>query len=232
MSTSFVINDIVDRDIDVTNGKRRWVPTSRFDYFQVVSLSLVAIGMIAVASLHVPIPVTAVLASALLSGIAYSFGPKRLPGIGNAIAALLIVSPAIAYFLLQRDSTQSRVDIELVQALVWAGFWTFFCREIRYDLFDREGDQRGGRATYAVVFGQRTCNTLIALLLVFATWTLVSARDFSALTSSPVGWGSIVGIYAALVVWSFSAIAEPTFTFRTRVFMLFWPLSLAISALR
>jgi 4-hydroxybenzoate polyprenyltransferase len=222
MSISFAVNDIVDVDIDRVNGKRRWHPQTAMDLSRVAIWLLIMLILVYGAAIIVGGTAQYVIFGTLAGCVVYSFGPKSLPGVGNALAALLAVSPVIA-FIAASPMDEMRLSPYQLQAILVAGFITFFCREIRYDLFDAPGDRAGGRATYPIVFSTTICHVLCGALFLFSIVLLVRVAFLTSDSLERAIWLGAAFIYAALTTWYYVAMSESTFTLRTRVFMLLWP---------
>lgn len=180
-----VINDIIDREIDVINKPQRAlipkVVSVRFAYSLYFSLNFLAIilsiflawkyGLVG----YLIVPIIAILVLYI-----YSKYLKKTTLIGNLIIAILCAAmPFVAWLLesqvLHQLMNQDRFAYQLLNLKVWSMvvfcFLLVLCREIIKDCEDEKGDLSHGAKTLPVVIG--TWNAFRVAIFILFIYLLV-----------------------------------------------------------
>lgn len=180
-----VINDIIDREIDVINKPQRAlipkVVSVRFAYSLYFSLNFLAIILsIFLARKYGLVGYLIVPLIAILVLYIYSKYLKKTTLIGNlTIAILCAAMPFVAWLLesqvLHKLMNQNRFAYQLLNLKVWSMvvfcFLLVLCREIIKDCEDEKGDLSHGAKTLPVVIG--TWNAFRVAIFILFIYLLV-----------------------------------------------------------
>lgn len=174
---AYIINDILDQETDAINKPERITVAKHiriglaWNLFYATILISVAIAYYlsekaAIGNLWLISPLSAILI------YSYSADLKRRAFIGNFSVALLSAIPLllVAIFDILPAATadnkdQVRQSMEVIIAYSAFAFWTTLIREMVKDLEDREGDEKSGYQTLAILFSAKLNKALISLLL-------------------------------------------------------------------
>lgn len=232
-SGAFLFNDLRDRDIDLVNRVHRWHLQTPSDIYLFGGASLSALVVVLASFLWLSQIAAIGVIIAIFASIAYSLVCKRLFLVGNVVAALLSLSPGIIMWTDVQARPPNEGDALLVCALFCgAGFLLLLSREIKFDEFDVQGDQVGGRMTLPMVLGERALSVVHLASLTVSAALLTSAL----VLGSVVAWywsaaammcGLMIGVLATSAYRSGS---KEYFYKKTRIAMLLLPLMILLSA--
>lgn len=189
----FVINDIVDHDIDIVNkpnkifiGKDKiTTKNANVYYWSINAIGLILAVYIGYQTDRLPLVIIYPISVAVLYYYSTVFKGKML--IGNVIVALfsMFVSGIIFFTewsnwsnLLMYDSRQFDFILFIAIAYMFFGFFSSMYREIIKDIEDYEGDKRLGLSTLPIKVGIPTAKMfalfmIVCLLANYTTWAMM-----------------------------------------------------------
>jgi 4-hydroxybenzoate polyprenyltransferase len=180
-SLGFLVNDNVDAEIDRTNKVSRWSPKSTFDILIFYGTAGVLLFGSAVLATTLDGMMKIGVSLALMLVIAYSYLLKRIFFIGNVVAVLLSISPALIHIAATGRSGNAATDTVIVATLLVSSSYLFLLsREVRFDEFDIEGDRVSARLTLPMVFGRGVLDVFHTVLVVGSIAFMVVAIVYSA----------------------------------------------------
>lgn len=183
--SAMVINDIVDREIDLVNEPDRPIPSGAVSEgsAKVFGAMLTILGVLAAAALS-PFAIIVAVATFLVS-LAYNVYGKRLGLPGNMMVAFCIAVP----FLFGGIAVSSPLDVTVAVFFLLA-FLASVGREITKGIADIEGDRLKGIRTLAIVNGSRAASAMAAAFYMGAV----------AITPFPYLAGNLGIYYLAIVL--------------------------------
>lgn len=177
IAAGYIINSFYDAEKDLINRPQKTMldeliapPVKLSAYFILNFLSVIAASYVSFRAV--------VFFSAYIFGIwLYSHKLKKIPFLGNLIAALLAITPFFAVFVYYKNFD----TVIFVHATFL--FLLILIRELSKDLENLQGDLAQDYKTIPVLYGEHTSKQLITLLVVF---TLIPA--YLLVTRFPVGY--------------------------------------------
>jgi len=233
-SVGFLFNDTIDRTIDEANNVHRWCLQTHLDlllFCSAVSLNALSI-LISFYFLGTVVGLS-LLGTFLLVG-AYSLFLKKIPLLGNVVAAALSITPGLIMLLDVRFEA-AWVDLNsgtTATLFLIIGFLLLLSREIKFDEFDEVGDRIGGRTTIPMLFDKRSLgvvyvllNTIALALFIFA----VATRGDHPLQINVRIAILITTVIFVLMISAYRSASKTMFYKTTRLVMFLIPLSIFFS---
>jgi geranylgeranylglycerol-phosphate geranylgeranyltransferase len=179
----FILNDLVDSDLDKANSKNRPIPSGVVSKRQAWSfIILTNVAAVAMLMLIVAVDSTILVASMIIIGILYSM-PKKIAFMNRFL--LKNISIAVFYMLCIMLGNSASYGIELAIDnpiipihMMAVSCIMIFVGSIVNDLGDTKGDKAAGRRTIPIVLGgENTIKMLIILLgsMPAISWILYGA---------------------------------------------------------
>lgn len=212
-----VINDIVDKDIDVINKPHKAlipkVVSERFAWLVYWALNLFAfvlslwLGWKYGLAGYLIVPILAIILLYI-----YSYYLKKTAFYGNMVIALLCAGMPFVYFVLEYDvivqlKAQSPAIFQELELKGWSmiifSFMLVLAREIIKDCEDVEGDEAAGARTLPLAMGTKNAFTLatVILLLYLCVFIFLGLWRYTLTHREVLLWA--VGVYVVLVLGSF-----------------------------
>jgi 4-hydroxybenzoate polyprenyltransferase len=212
-----VINDIIDRDIDVINKPERALIPAHISiqhaWWVYIGLNVLAMVLSIYLAVHYQmtgyliIPVLAILFLYI-----YSLYLKKSPIWGNVMIAILCAGMPLVAFLIEYNSIMKlqQVDPDLFYKLeLKAWSMIVFCfllvlmREIIKDCADIEGDKASQARTFPILVGPVWSNILVHTLMILYLMTFIwlGLWRYFTFRHSFLLWA--IGIYCLVVLVSY-----------------------------
>ena len=172
-SAGFLFNDLLDREIDRANGRKRLQDLSRRGCIMVATCA----GASWTLALLMPFLLTssgqaiAILLVALGTAF-YSYPIRSIPVVSTIVSALLCTSPIWVPMLIANEPTSLTCGLLAASALC-----LIIGRETILDIRDMEGDRKHGRRTVPVLLG-RLVAVRISQVFVIASCLIVCPIPF------------------------------------------------------
>jgi len=195
VASANVFNDVVDLEADRINVPDRPLPSGRVSVRAAMvwcsTLALLAVLVALSLSVAHALTVVAVLGTSAW----YSLQLKRILVVGPLVVALLLAS-ALVFGATAGTSVPSSIMIGAIEIAIFT-----FGRETLKGVRDIEGDQLGGTATVANVWGAETAVAIFAACcgVVIAVSAMAGALTHFAVMALLVG---IPGIVGSIVWWT------------------------------
>jgi 4-hydroxybenzoate polyprenyltransferase len=167
----FLLNDILDQKIDQSNGIHRWSIQTKADIGYIAIAIAAYVVTIAFCQRFLSETAVTLLLVSIALVVAYSIVLKRIFLLGNVVSAVLSMSPGIIMFV-DRFKTLQFAESDIIRiaaSLIGIGFLFLVSREIRFDEFDKAGDQLGNRITVPMVLQKTALGAMHISLIVSAT---------------------------------------------------------------
>ena len=171
----YVVNDISDYEIDLINKPDKIILGRLIERKYAYQLSYLLAGLSLTASLYIAIRLNEmewIWLYPVFTGLllAYPAGLKRSPIAGNVFVALACAATAGLIWLGERkswqllSSTGQEQTAQLIVLFMLYAFIATWIREIVKDLEDKEGDQRQGRRSLAIRWGDTAAKITTGVL--------------------------------------------------------------------
>jgi geranylgeranylglycerol-phosphate geranylgeranyltransferase len=211
----FILNDLVDVDLDKANSKNRPIPSGLVSKKQAWSFIILTNGAaVAMLTLIVTpnLASTVLVVPMILIGILYSM-PKKIAFMNRFVLKNIAIS--LFYMLCIMLGMSSSYGIELaiinpvgsIHIMVISGIM-IFVGSIVNDLGDTKGDRAAGRRTIPIVLGgEKTIKMLIVLLgsMPVISWMLYGAflghDTISLMTPIAVTIGASLALFRMTSIW-------------------------------
>jgi len=201
-SSSMVMNDYFDREVDAVNQPQRPIPSGEVGPERALALSiaLIVVGLALSPLISFEAFAIAVLACAVFT--AYNWKLKKYGLVGNACVSLCVALT----FVYGASATGSITGIALLFSAI--AFLANMSREVVKGIADVEGDRVRGVRTLAISHGPRIAAEVAYAFMVSAV----------ALSFAPIGLGYVNWLYlpvilvadAGLLASSLMALSSPT----------------------
>jgi len=175
----FVLNDLVDSDLDKANGKKRPIPSGLVSKRQTWTFILLTNGAAIVLAFITFNPASVLIVTAMLViGIMYSAPKialmKRFMIKTVTIAIYYSLCALLGVISMYGMDFVTDSPIMLIQCLSMLGIMIFISSTLN-DLGDVEGDRKAGRRTVPIVLGKDhtlRLSMILAICMVPVTWAL------------------------------------------------------------
>jgi geranylgeranylglycerol-phosphate geranylgeranyltransferase len=195
---TYIMNDLVDADLDRTNGKKRPIPSGLVSKQQALAFVVLAFGMAMLLTAATFRPISLIIVTLMLAiGITYSMPKIAL----MKRFVIKTVSIAVFYMLCTFFGMTSVYNLNLAiespvlvaTVLLTLALMVFISSTLN-DMGDIEGDKAAGRRTIPIVIGEKNtikmaivlAASVLAITLMFFVLTMVADQSspFSAVTTS------------------------------------------------
>lgn len=199
---TYIMNDLIDADLDRANGKKRPIPSGRVSKRQAWSFVMFAFGAAILLTVATFNPISTVIVTLMLGiGIAYSLPPVAL----MKRFIVKTASIAIFYILCALLGMTSAYNLDLAMdspVLVTGVLLTLammvFISSTLNDMGDVEGDRAAGRRTIPIVIGK---GNTIKLAMILAANVLAMTWAFYGIAMA-TGQGSSLTAVSTTVIAS------------------------------
>lgn len=180
-ATGYIINDIVDKNIDPINKPNKsYIPTyismrQAWIYYSILASLGLFISIYIGTQINRPLLII-IYPISIITLALYSFYWKSQPLIGNVVVSLFCAFvPGIIWVaemdgidsLILYDITLGKQTLFLLFSFSIFSFMANYIREMIKDLEDFDGDHHGGRNTLAIYLGEERARFLIFLTFLF-----------------------------------------------------------------
>ena len=172
MIAGFILNDIIDRDIDKINKPNTHIVGNTISLKTSKLLFVISSILSGIFSVYISFFVfkewAFISVSVYLLSVAYNVVLKRSPLFGNIVMALLASFIPIVIMFFAKDCL-SIINNEKINLLIYlyAGFpfLIIIPRELSLDISDMEGDKACGCRTLPIVIGAKKSKAIVVLFL-------------------------------------------------------------------
>jgi geranylgeranylglycerol-phosphate geranylgeranyltransferase len=179
----FILNDLVDSDLDKANSKNRPIPSGVVSKRQAWSfIILTNVAAVAMLMLIVAVDSTILVASMIIIGILYSM-PKKIAFMNRFLLKNISIAVFYVLCIMLGNSASYGIDLAIDNPIIPIHMMAVSCimifvGSIVNDLGDTKGDKAAGRRTIPIVLGgENTIKMLIILLVSMPaiSWILYGA---------------------------------------------------------
>ncbi len=171
---AFSLNDFVDVEVDKANNRNRPLVKGEVKLTHAYRAGVFALSLAIGFAFALSTSLAILTLLIVMLAVVYNFSLKRMPLVGNVYIAFSMAVPFIFGNLVVSQ------EISAVNALLALGaFSVGFGREVIKDILDREGDEKAGMRTLAVILGKHA--SLVAAL----SFSLALAPGLKLLSLAP-----------------------------------------------
>jgi len=200
LSSSMIVNDIYDIEIDRKNNPDRPLVTGEIS--KPVAIDMV-IGFLGAAELFnlafLPESLFHIVHAAILQILIYTPLLKKIPGIKNVSCATLVAFSMVfsALIISSQENIIKNVNYPLFSILVSTVFLGSLYNEILLDVCDVSGDRENHIWTLPVLFGKNGAISILGLILLFGL--NVCYTRFISIYKKPLQGLPIVLLFSPMV---------------------------------
>lgn len=172
MMAGFILNDIMDRDIDKINKPETHTVDRLISLRSAKLLFISATILIVIISIYISYYIMTewiVIAPLVyVFSVGYDLYFKRMPLIGNVVMAALAGFVPLVIMFFAKDAL-ALLNNERLYVLIWCysllPFSVIIPRELSLDISDMEGDKIGGCKTLPILIGAQASRIIVAVLI-------------------------------------------------------------------
>jgi geranylgeranylglycerol-phosphate geranylgeranyltransferase len=167
----FILNDLVDSDLDKANSKNRPIPSGVVSKRQAWSfIILTNVAAVAMLMLIVAVDSTILVASMIIIGILYSM-PKKIAFMNRFLLKNISIAVFYVLCIMLGNSASYGIDLAIDNPIIPIHMMAVSCimifvGSIVNDLGDTKGDKAAGRRTIPIVLGGENTIKMLIILLV------------------------------------------------------------------
>jgi geranylgeranylglycerol-phosphate geranylgeranyltransferase len=197
MSSSMIINDIIDIDIDKINSPNKPLVNSSIKIKEAYSYLIILLTTAELLSYnYFTQKLQIIIHLAILNIILYTPVFKKIPFIKN-ISCAFLVSFSVIFSSLATDTCSNQLldidfkkNAELLKILFLTLFYGSFYNELLLDICDKEGDEKNNIKTIPVIYGNKfSINLLLNItnaIIIFNTFLLKKAYSLKVALLYPI----------------------------------------------